>query len=218
VAERAGHDGHEENTMNYKLAYRLGFHPWEDAEEQPPFTEKIAELFAREESGREPPYGPALDLGTGSGIWGVLLAKRGWQVTGVDLVDKALRRARERVQNASVDVRLVHGDVTALREAGVGYGFRLVLDTGTFHGLNSTQREEMGREVSAIVADDATVLMIGWAPKRRGPLPRGVSMGEIEVAFPGWTVTDVGATGFQAPKPVELLMRPDERWYRLRRE
>jgi hypothetical protein len=24
--------------MNYGLAYRIGFHPWEDAEEQPPFT------------------------------------------------------------------------------------------------------------------------------------------------------------------------------------
>jgi methylase of polypeptide subunit release factors len=80
--------------MNYKIAYAIGFHPWEDAEEQPSFAEKIAELFEREESGREPPYGPALDLGTGSGIWGIELAKRGWRVTGVDLVEKALRRAR----------------------------------------------------------------------------------------------------------------------------
>ena len=32
-------------------------------------------------------------------------------------------------------MRLIHGDVTALQEAGVGSGFRLVLDTGTFHGL-----------------------------------------------------------------------------------
>jgi SAM-dependent methyltransferase len=204
--------------MNYKIAYAIGFHPWEDAEEQPSFAEKIAELFEREESGREPPYGPALDLGTGSGIWGILLAKRGWQVTGVDLVDKALRRARERVQNAGVEMRLVQGDVTALRAAGVGSEFQLVLDTGTFHGLNSAQREAMGREVSAIVADDATVLMLAWAPKRRGPLPRGASRSEIEAAFPGWEVTDVGETGFQAPKPVELLMKPDERWYRLRRE
>jgi SAM-dependent methyltransferase len=204
--------------MNYEFAYRIGFHPWEDAEEQPSFTGKITELLEREESEREPPYGPALDIGTGSGIWGVLLAKRGWQVTGIDLVDKALQRARERVQNAGVDMRLVHGDVTALREAGVGSDFQLVLDTGTFHGLSSAQREAMGREVSAIAADDATVLMLGWAPKRRGPLPRGASRSEIEAAFPGWTVTDVGATGFQAPKPVELLMKPDERWYRLRRE
>ena len=175
---------HEEDVVNYKLAYRIGFHPWEDAEEQRPFTETLGDLLGREESGREPPYGPALDLGTGSGIWGIQLAKRGWRVTGVDLVEEALRRARERLENADVDLRLVHGDVTALREAGVGSGFRLVLDTGTFHGLKSAQREAMGREVSAIAADDATVLMLAWAPRRRGPLPRGASRSEIEAASP----------------------------------
>src|SRR5947208_4649165 len=122
--------------MNYRLAYALGFHPWEDAEKQPSFTGKLAELMEEEEeSGRQPPYGPALDLGTGSGIWGIELAKRGWQVTGVDNVDKALGRARERVRSAGVEMRLVHGDVTALTQAGVGSDFQLVLDTGTFHGL-----------------------------------------------------------------------------------
>jgi ubiquinone/menaquinone biosynthesis C-methylase UbiE len=203
--------------MNYRMAYAVGFHPWEDAAGHPPFTEKISELFEREESGRERPYGPALDLGTGSGIWGVELAKRGWQVTGVDLVDKALGRARERVLKAGVDMRLVRGDVTALREAGVGSDFRLVLDTGTFHGLNDTEREAVGREVNVVAAPDATLLMVAW-PKRRRPLIRGVTRSEIEQAFPGWTVTDVGASNFQAPKPIELLLRPDEHWYRLRRE
>ena len=82
----------------YKLFYRLGFHPWEDLAEHPPFAEKLSELFAREESGREPPYGPALDLGGGSAVWAVQLAKRGWQVTSIDIVDKALERARERVR------------------------------------------------------------------------------------------------------------------------
>ena len=60
----------------YKFFYRLGFHPWEDLAEHPPFADKLAELFDREEEGREPPYGPALDLGCGSGIWGIELAKR----------------------------------------------------------------------------------------------------------------------------------------------
>jgi hypothetical protein len=50
--------------MNWRLAYAIGFHPWEDTD--PPFLRKISELFDREEKGRQPPYGPALDLGTGS--------------------------------------------------------------------------------------------------------------------------------------------------------
>lgn len=203
--------------MNYNLAYQLGFHPWEDAERHAPFVEKIGDLFDREEAGRERPYGRALDIGTGSGTWAIQLARRGWQVTGIDLVEKALRRAHTRVSDAGADVRLVSGDVTALRAANVGTGFQLVLDTGTFHGLTPEQRQAMGEEVDAVAAPDATMLMIAW-PKRRRPLIRGVSKSEIETAFPGWTVNEVGASGFQAPKPLDLLLRPDEHWYRLHRD
>ena len=50
----------------YRFAYRVGFHPWEDLAEHPPFADTLMELVAREEAGREPPYGRALDLGCGS--------------------------------------------------------------------------------------------------------------------------------------------------------
>lgn len=201
----------------YRVAYRIGFHPWEDAEEHAPFVDTISALFDREERGREPPYGRALDLGCGSGVWTTRLARRGWQVTGVDLVPKALERAEDRVGAADVDVHLLHGDVTDLRGAGVEPGFRLVLDTGTFHGLAPDQREAMGREVGAVAAADATLLLLVWTPRRRGPLPRGASREEVESAFPGWEITDVIPSHFEAPAPVELLMTPDEHWYRLRR-
>jgi cyclopropane fatty-acyl-phospholipid synthase-like methyltransferase len=199
--------------MNYKLAYRIGFHPWEEAVDMAPFVEKISALFARDENGHEPPYGRALDLGCGSGIWGIELARRGWQVTGVDNAAKALERAHERVREAGVEMPIVNGDVTRLRDAGIEPGFRLILDTGTFHGLGPGQREAMGREVNAIAAADATVLVVAWNPRRRGPFPRGVSQAEIESAFPGWTVTDEGPSEFAAPKP----LMAEETWYRLER-
>jgi cyclopropane fatty-acyl-phospholipid synthase-like methyltransferase len=203
--------------MNYELAYKIGFHPWEDLAEHPPFAGKLLELVAREEDGREPPYGPALDLGCGSAVWGVRLAKRGWEVTGVDVVEKALRRARERIQAAGVEMRLVHGDVTALREADVGTGFRLVLDTGTFHGLTDAQQEAMGREVSAICADDATVMLDCFSPRHRGPLPRGASRPDVERAFPGWEISDVEVADTE-PDALARLFKFDERFYRLRRD
>jgi SAM-dependent methyltransferase len=202
--------------MNYRFAYSIGFHPWEDAVSDPPFVEKASQLFDREEQGRETPFGRALDIGTGSGIWGIELAKRGWEVTGVDLVEKALTRARDRVRQADVEVRLIHGDVTALSESGVGSGFRLILDTGTFHDFDADQRVAMGKGVEAVAGPDATVLLLAW-PKRRRPLIRGVSRDEIEAAFPGWMITDVEPSHFSLPKPLELLLRPDEHWYRLRR-
>lgn len=173
--------------------------------------------MAREEDGRGTPYGTALDIGTGSAVWGVRLAQRGWEVTGVDIVEKALDRARQRADREGVEMRLVRGDVTALREGGVGSGFRLLLDTGTFHGLNDAQREAMGREVSAVADPDATVILDCFAPRRRGPLPRGASRAEVERAFPEWEIIDVEVADTE-PDPIARLFKFDERLYRLRRE
>jgi SAM-dependent methyltransferase len=200
----------------YRVAHRVGFHPWEEAAEHAPFAERIATVLDREEEGLEPPYGKAIDLGCGSGIWGVELAQRGWRVTGVDIVEKALRRARERVAEAGVEMKLVHGDVTALERADIGSGFRLVLDTGTFHGLAPAQRRAMARGLSAVTAADASILLLVWSPRRRGPLPRGASRDQVEAAFVGWRVVDVDVADTEPP-PLIAALKADEHWYRLRR-
>jgi len=171
-------------------------------------------MIDREESGRGPPFGTALDLGTGSGIWGIQLAERGWQVTGIDIVEKALQRARERVRQANMNMRLVKSDVTALRASGIGTGFRLVRDTGTFHDFDSARQQAIGREIDAVAAPDATILLLVW-PKRVRPLIRGATRDEIEAAFPGWKITHVEASHFRLPKILEMILRPDEHWYRL---
>src|SRR5829696_1196820 len=204
-------------SLAYRLLYGVGFTPWEQLADLPALSDEVSALFDREEQGLEPPYGPALDLGCGSGIWAVRLAQRGWQVTGVDFVPKALRRARERARDAGVEVRFVEGDVTKLVEVGVGSGFPFLFDFGLFHDeLSDEQREAMGREVTAVAAPDATLLMTAMAPGRRGPLPRGASRGDIEAAYPAWTVADeVPADVSGAPGWVR---RADLRFYRLRRE
>jgi hypothetical protein len=65
------------------------------------------------------------------------------------------------------------------QELGAPTGFRLILDTGTFHGLTDEQRTAMGREVDAVAAADATVLLLVW-PRRRRPLIRGAEREDVE--------------------------------------
>lgn len=204
-------------SVFYQVACRIGFHPWEDLAEHPPFATKLAELLDREESGLTPPFGRALDVGTGSGVWGVWLARRGWDVTAIDVVEPALRRARERAERADVAMRIMRADVTSLSERDVGDGFRLVLDTGTFHGIDRAERAAMGRAVSAVASPDATVLLGVFAPGRRGPLPRGATRDEVEAAFAGWKVTDVEVADTD-PDALARKLKFDEHWYRLRRE
>ena len=203
-------------SLFYRAAYRVGVTPWERAAEHPAAADHISALFDREHQGREPPYGQALDLGCGGGAWSVELARRGWQVTGIDNVRAALERARRRASEAGVEARFLEGDVAALRAAGVGSGFSLVWDFGTVHGLTPEQRQAVGREVTAVSAPDASILMLAWARGRRGPLPRGMDRSEIEAMYRGWQVVDeepFDASGL--PKPLRGV-KP--RAYRLRRE
>ncbi|MGH2763544.1 MAG: class I SAM-dependent methyltransferase [Thermoleophilaceae bacterium] len=204
-------------SFAYKLLYGIGFTPWEQMD-SPPIAEQISALFDREEAGRQPPYGQVLDLGCGSGIWAVKLAARGWQVTGVDFVPKALRRARQRAQEAGVELRLIEGDVTALGAAGVGSGFQLLVDFGCFHDeLSDAQREAEVREAGAAAAPGGTLLLMAWAPGRRGPLPRGASREDIEAAFAEWKVIDEEAMNVPPGAP-RYVRKADPRFYRLRRE
>jgi len=202
-------------SLFYKVAYRLGFTPWEEASGDEETAAKVTEWFDREESGREPPYGRALDLGCGGGLWAIELARRGWEVVGVDMVPKALSTARERAHEAGVEVRLLQGDVPSLRAAGVGDGFRLVWDFGTVHGLTPAQRQAVGREVSAVAAPDASVVMLAWTPGRRGPLPRGASRADIEKVYAGWKVTDEDAADVSGPNVPRPVRNAKPRWYRL---
>ena len=43
--------------MNYELAYRVGFHPWEDAEAHSPLLETFSELLDEEEADASRPMG-----------------------------------------------------------------------------------------------------------------------------------------------------------------
>ena len=173
-------------SLFYKVAYRLGFTPWEEASGDDETAAKVSEWFDREESGRD-----------------------------VDMVPMALSTARERAHEAGVEVRLLQGDVTSLRAAGVGDGFRLVWDFGTVHGLTPAQRQAVGREVSAVAAPDASVVMLAWTPGRRGPLPRGASRADIEAAYAGWKVTDEDAADVSGPNVPRPVRNAKPRWYRL---
>jgi SAM-dependent methyltransferase len=208
----------EERAMSlaYRILYRIGFTPWEQMATLP-VADQIEALFAREEAGRPPSFGAALDIGCGSGIWAVKLAARGWDVTGIDLVPRALDRARQRARDAGVELRLVHGDATQMRAAGVGSGYRLLVDFGCFHDeLSDAQRIALGQEVTAVAADDASLLLMAWKPGRRGVGPRGASRADIEAAFPAWRVVadDVSDTT-GAPR---MVQRADSRFYRLQRQ
>ncbi|MGH3425073.1 MAG: class I SAM-dependent methyltransferase [Nocardioidaceae bacterium] len=199
-------------NLGYQIAYRVGFTPWD--RKSPASLQQIAQLLDREQQQRTPPLGKALDIGCGTGTHTVDLARRGWEVTGIDAVGTALAKARDRVAVTGVDATLLHGDVTSLSRL-VGGGFGLALDLGCFHGLAPQQRSSYARELTHVTEPDATLLMFAFSPGRRGPMPRGVDREEVEDTFAGWRVSyEEKAEIGDAKGPAASA---DPRWFRLTR-
>lgn len=200
--------------IGYAFAYAVGATPWERAGEAG--AEQLITWFAKEEAARGGPA-RALDLGCGSGAHSVALAQRGWRVTGVDQIGKALTRARTRAEDSGAEVTFVQGDVTKLDPEVVGTGYNLLLDVGCFHGLSPSDQAAMGQSIESVAAADAALLMLAFRPGATPrPLPRGADAATIERALPGWRVECT------EPAPTEGMPKPLRKaaptWYRVCRK
>ncbi len=169
--------------MLFRAMYRLGFTPWDGH----PLGKSLHDLV---EGNGSPalPAASALDIGCGTGDAAIYLAQHGWQVTGVDFVPRALAKARTKAQAHQTPVNFVEADVTHLSSAGVGTGFTLIVDNGCLHNLTGEDRDAYVREVTAVAAPDARLLIAALDPGEQFGVP-GISRAEIERRFaPAWTL------------------------------
>lgn len=190
-------------SLAYQLMYWIGFTPWERVGDLG--SQQLWKLLDMEQH-----TGRALDVGCGTGKHTLELAERGWKAVGIDNVQRALGKARNRPGAESVT--FVDGDVTQLADHVQG-PFSFFLDIGCFHGLTAEQRTALGSGITAIAADDASLLMMAFG-KSKGPFtPGGVSQAEIEEAFPGWRIGHVEPASVEGmPKPIQAA-KP--KFYRL---
>ncbi len=104
------------------------------------------------------PPGRALDLGCGTGVNLLTLARAGWQVTGVDFALPAVLAARRRLARARVNPHSVHfGDVTRLD--WVKGPLDLILDIGCYHGLPDIARAAYRKNLRRLLAPAGTFLI-----------------------------------------------------------
>ena len=75
-----------------------------------------------------------LEIGCGTGTNAIELTRRGYRVIAVDLVDLAVRRAKDKAQRAGVDIDFRVGDVTRMDLDGP---FDVVFDRGVYHGIRA---------------------------------------------------------------------------------
>jgi SAM-dependent methyltransferase len=197
----------------YRTAYLLRLKVWDRGL-------PTADLVKLVEGASAP--GRALDLGCGTGTDSIYLAQHGWDVTGVDMVSRALSIARRKATAAGVSPRFVEGDVTRLREFSVGDGYTLLLDFGCFHTLPPDRRDAYVESVSEVAAPGAIFLLFGFRrPPRLAPMQAGLTAEEVRRRFPsgGWEPLNAEPVGADEIRAVGRRFDDTfEVWrYRLRR-
>ena len=137
------------------------------------------------------PPGRALELGCGTGTNAIYLARHGWEVVAVDLIDRAIEEARKRADAAGVAVRLLQGDVTRLDELDAPGPFDLFFDLSCFCGIPPHRRDAYAAGLTRRAAPGARLLMFGYGPDTLDDALSGVTADELRARFKGWELVDV---------------------------
>ncbi len=182
----------------FDLRYLQGRTPW-DTGRTPPEVVAFVE---------ERPPGRALDLGCGTGTNSLYLARRGWEVVGIDFASVAIRRARQKARRAGLEVRFHRADVTDL--SFLEGGFDLALDIGCLHGLPVEGRERYAAGLGRLVRPGGIYLLYAFTPPPARPGPRGIAPEEVRRLFGPYFDLERQAGG-------EDPSGPSSAWYWMRR-
>ena len=162
-------------TAMYAKARAPGDLPWHQAE--PP------RLLAEAIEGR-PNRGRALDIGCGAGTYSVYLAKRGFEVTGIDAIPKALELGSALARESGVSVDFVEADLFGWEPSKQ---FDLVLDSGCLHSLVAGSPRRYKERLVQWLAPGADYVLGHWGKRHaldwRPFGPRRRSRSELVALF-----------------------------------
>lgn len=108
----------------------------------------------------------ALDLCCGAGTNPIYLAKKGFDVTGLDVSDKAVEYARESARRAEVEVSFLVGDFLNLPFKSEQFDF--AFDFGCFHHVQVEDRITFVKGVHRVLRPRGTYLLVCFSYKN-GP-------------------------------------------------
>lgn len=160
--------------------------------------------------------GPVLDVGCGSGEHALLAATSGLAVTGVDISQLAIERARAKARQHGLLAEFLVGDVLALdRVPRLDPPFRTVLDVGCFHTFPNADRPLYADSLARVVEPGGVLHLLCFSELTPGTDgPRRVTQAELGATFSrDWRVdriepgTFAVSAGWSGPEPSAWLAR-----------
>lgn len=130
---------------------------------------------------------PILDLGCGTGENALYLASQGFRVTGVELIEAALEKARRKAAERGVQVEFLQAD--ALDPPRLG-PFETILDCGLFHVLADDQRPAYLAGLARAAHLGTVLHLLCFSDHEPGDGgPRRITRDDLRATFePAWNV------------------------------
>jgi len=152
----------------YYWRYLRGHTPWETGRTP---VEVIEFINAH-------PPGRAIDLGCGTGTHALTLARRGWEVVGIDFVTHAVRRARKRAGAKGLTATFVQDDIA--RPNNLHGRFDYALDIGCLFALRDHERECYAANLACLLKPGAWYMLCAWLPWMKNGKPCGISSDAVQ--------------------------------------
>jgi SAM-dependent methyltransferase len=162
-------------NKRFKERYKTGNTPWDIGKPDFNLIETVTKIPI--ESCK------ALDIGCGTGDNSIWLAQKQFQVTGTDVSEIAIEKAKEKALKNNVKCTFLVVDFFKSRIEGAPFGF--VFDRGCFHTFDSNkERKKFAKNVASNLEKNGLWLsLIGSADERRqGPGPPQRTANDIAAA------------------------------------
>ncbi len=145
------------SRWRFMTSYWVGKTRWDTGIVPPEVTALI--------EGEQPHPGKALDIGCGTGTTSVYLVEHGWQVTGLDFVPKAIRKAKRRAERSDVSVDFRLADVTKLDALNLSRDYTLAIDIGCGHALGTAGFRSYIDQLAAHMVSGGIYMLFAFTPR-----------------------------------------------------
>ena len=157
---------------------------------------------------------PLLDSGCGTGDTALFFAAKGHQVTGIDFVKEAIRRAKLKAKERNLSAQFLIKDALTLDQWD--QKFNSIIDSGLFHVFSDDDRRRYVAGLAHILNPAGHLLLLCFSNEEpAGNGPRRISRDELHNAFStGWKIESIQPTRFEI-NPQSLFSAnslPISRW------